>query len=396
MNQETPILTPIDLWKTRISAHRWVVLVVSIVSVSVFAWLVYRELVSVDTTDMATMSGDSSEEAIYMERDVKAYRASFVDGDPRIMQDLFEEDVNRGRKDRVVQSHAYQIILRYFNNKKNIYEIYNYVNSRPSLTFMKSAEEMYPSIFQQIKDQTLPSNATGESLYAILAYMEVLEREGYANVAMQGTAAHQYAKMAYAVKQQPLSLKAGIDVSQNLQYKQNKALFFQNRAKEEVKRILEEGPDKTGLLDRDIVAGLSQYAASLGYLTSLGVKVDSPKTSKEVFSYAQTYAKEHVPELELFTSLLSASTLILESTDDPMQIKLALDPLLKVDPKVSKENVVRRILASKKEKATFFSGTTTPAIRLGVYGKTNSIRLAEAVPEFKEWLLSGGWTESDF
>ena len=122
---------------------------------------------------------------------------SLLGGDPKKLQNLFLEDIKNGKNDKFTKSAAYFITHRFFDNGGNIYEIYDYINAHPELAFLKEAEKIYPNIFDQIHKRTLPSIYVDRSYYAYLAYVEILNKHGYSDIAALGTAANQYAKLAH-------------------------------------------------------------------------------------------------------------------------------------------------------------------------------------------------------
>ncbi len=369
----------------------WVVLLsigTALITFCVCYFLFYRENILVEERVI---------DSAYMKKENDAYRS--LNMDPQALQILFEADVRSGSKDEHVKSHAYFLLNRYFNTGGNIYEIYDYVNSRPSLAFMKQAENIYPPVFQSIRDRALPSTFSTEGMYAYLAYIEALDRAGYAGVVARSTAAHEYAQMAYAVTKQPEQLSPGVNVTQNIQFKINKALFFAEAARDDVAGIVDGTVTSDEILRRDMVVGLSHYAVAMRYFQALGVEFTSPKTSAETFDFSMREAKRDFPSLEPFTSLLNASSLLLDEASTAEEVKIALEPLLRVDmanTDVSQINTLRRIVESRNEETRYLKGTTTALQKLDVFGKANIRSLAIKVPEFRTWLMSAGWTVGDF
>lgn len=332
----------------------------------------------------------------FMEQERMAYRLAGTDPVP--FQTLFDQDLQSGINDEWTKSHAYFIMNRYFNNRGNIYEIYNYVNSRPNLAFLQQASAIYPSIFQMISDRSLPATASPGSLLAYLAYLETLERNGYGGVALRGTAAHQYAKLAHIASQKPSVIDPGINVTQNILMKKNKALFFMEAAKGDVSLIFDGKADNIPVQDR--VVGLSHYAAALRYLGSMGTDFSSPKTAHEIFSLCGELIRESkLYGLGPFTGLLDASTLLLDPESSTEEIRIALQPILRVRPAVSSKNVtIVRILESRVKNPAQSQELQLlmKSVRFGVFDKSNVVTLAQRVPEFRQWLVEAGWTDADF
>lgn len=334
----------------------------------------------------------------YMEKENTAYR--LVGTDPESLQRLFDQDIEDGMNDERTKSHVYFIMNRYFNNGGNIYEIYDYVNSRPKLAFLQEASALYPPVFQMIADRSIAPSASPVALLAYLAYLETLERNGYGGIALRGTGAHQYAQLAYATQEEPDVLDPGINATQNILMKKNKALFFAEQAREDVLPIFEGRADE--ILARDKVVGLSHYAVTLRYFERLGVDFSSPKTARQIFALCRKMIEENnLPELAPFTGLLDASTLLFDAESSADEVRLALEPILVVDPKSDsgEQRTIQRILASKTRNASMTSelgASLSKVMQAGVYDRTNIIALAQKVPEFKVWLLDAGWTETDF
>lgn len=328
-----------------------------------------------------------------------AYYASLLQNNPTVLQNSFADDVKNGLNDKYTKSDAYFVTHRFFDNNGNIYEIYDYVNSHPELAFLKEAEGIYPGIFEQIKNKTLPATFVDRAVYAYLAYVEVLEKHGYTDIAAIGTAANQYAKTAYFAKTVSTEMTNKARVPSRVKYVErdsNKAREFLNLAKGDVADILDGKITLDDVPARDILVGLNQYAAALRYLDGLGVDISfSPKTSKEIFTFTMDYSYRFVPELNLFTSLLNASTLTVLNATSPYEVKDALYPILDLDTKKGKlldASIIHKIIDSRFEKKPRLISDTN----MDIYSKRNALTLAKKVPEFKAWLISNGWTDADF
>ncbi len=321
-----------------------------------------------------------------------------VGADSTTLLDWFDQDVRNGMNDELTKSCLYAVMNRYFQNGGNIYEISGYVNDRPSLTFLRKASVLYPALFQLISDRELPSTASPGSLLAYLAYLEVLERNGYAGVALRSTAAHQYAQLASIASQEPGLLNPGINVTQNILMKQNKALFFMDAAQEDIALIVSGQANTISI--HDSVSGLRHYAVALRYLDAMGVEFRSPKTAREIFAVCARMIRENeTASLGPFSGLLDASSLLFDAGSSFDEVRAALHPILEMEPNVqSKRRCIRRILLAK-EQALRMSDKNSQLMRrreFGVFGKRNILSLAQKVPEFRVWLKDGGWTEADF
>lgn len=326
----------------------------------------------------------------------KAYYESLLQNKPSALQNSFAEDIKSGVNDADTKSSAYFITHRFFDNGGNIYEIYDYIESHPELSFLKEAENIYPDVFREIKDKKLPLTYTGSAFYAYLAYVEVLYKNGYADVAAVATAANQYAGNSYfkTVLAKEFPEESSIFLK-NIQIDKTKAVKFLAIADNDIKKIIEGNLNSSEIPARDILVGLNQYASALRYLEAIGVNATSSKTSREVFSFAMDYSASLVLELNMFTSLINASTLAILSSSTSDEIKIALGPILNFDtkkPSSYKGSVIKKIIASRFEQKPKESSY----IRMDIYSKRNVILLGNKVPEFKTWLISNGWTEADF
>lgn len=327
-----------------------------------------------------------------------AYRASLLQNNPVALQNVFAEDVKNGVNDAYTKSSAYFVTHRFFDNGGNIYEIYDYVNNHPELAFLKEAEDIYPTIFKQIKDRTLPSEPVDRAIYAYCAYLEILEKHGYADIATLATIANKYADTAYFAKTISKGMSEKAAISRTHYEKRNifKSLKYAGLVKENVVDVLDGKITSSDIPARDVLVGLNQYAAALRYLEALGADVSfSPKSAKEIFTFTMDYSRRYVPELSLFTSLLNASTLVILNTSDSGEIKAALYPILDLNTKnikTSDTSIIHKIVNSRlEEKPKTISDTN-----LDIYSKRNILLLAHTVPDFKTWLMSNGWVEDDF
>jgi hypothetical protein len=328
------------------------------------------------------------------------YYRSLLKNDPTPLQNALIADIKDGRNDKYTKSDAYFITHRFFDNGGNIYEIYDYINAHPELAFLKEAESMYPKIFAQIKNRTLPSYFVDRALYACLAYIEVLYKNGYTDVAATATLANQYAKLAYftttIAKEMPA--EEGAKRAAYAPRDAKKAVDFLRLAENDIVGILDGTITSDDVTPRDILVGLNQYGAAMRYLEVLGMASSSPlssRDSREIFAYAIDFSHRHVPELRHFTALLNASTLALLPSGTSEETKIALYPILDLDlksDKILETSVVHRVLDSRFEQKPQDVGDTLQDI----YSKRNTLRLADKVPEFKNWLMANGWVETDF
>lgn len=312
-------------------------------------------------------------------------RASLTQDSPKPVQQLFLDSVTQGVVDKYAKSAAYFIMHRYFDNKGNVYELYEYAHSDPKLAFLNDAEKIYPDIFKKIEEKKLPTSFSEEGTYAYLAYLEVLDSKGYTDIATQGTAANQYAKMAYIGKMQSKDTNVknlSVDQKRNL----DKALSFAKNASHEVDAIVKSGVIPNTTYVADVVIGLNQYAYALRYFKYFDLPFEASTTPEKVFEFTTAYTARQVPLLVYFTHLINASSLVLVGGTEEEVAKI-MEPFIKYDlSKTPREySVVDRVIKARlgKEKE-------------GVYSRENIVAIAKKSQKFKEWLFKAGWTESDF
>lgn len=328
-----------------------------------------------------------------------AFNASHLRNSPTALQDLFLNDVRNGVNDKVTKSAIYFITHRFFDNGGNIYEIYDFIEAHPELAFMKEAEAIYPNEFAQLKKKTIPKIGVDRAIYIYCAYIEILYKYGYTDVAATATVANQYAKTAYFTTEiaKEMPKKEGAHRSRFAKRNTEKAVEFMRISRQQVADIMDGKLTEKDIMPRDILVGLNQYAAALRYLEALGYDVSIfPKSAKEIFEYTMEYSYRNVPALHHFTSLLNASTLAIIDGADPRDVRTALYPVLDFDMKgrVLPTSILHEVIKSRTEPK--LPPARIGETNMGIYSKRNTLRLASIVPEFKTWLMSNGWVESDF
>lgn len=370
-----------------------ILVAVSVIVCSLFFIVLFRKA-SVSYRDVAT---NGSGPIMVRKEDNSRYYASLYQNEPTALQDSFVKDVGDGMNGGETKADIYFILHRYIDNGGNIYEIYDYIASHPELAFLKEAETIYPKDFELIKKRRLPFTYSDQGMYAYLAYTEIVEKHGYADVAALGTGANQYAKMAYYKRMIIRDKTEGkslnypnyreTDVKRDI----SKAVYFAKKAQGEIVKIID---DKTALGDTrsiDTLFGTEEYASALRYLAALKVNFTSPRTAQETFSFATEFAYHSLPELYLTVSLTNASTLLLVGSSTNNEIRNAVFPFFDLKPTINGEKtIIDRILRARTEK---------PASRyrdLDIDSLRNIVALGNKVPEFKAWLVSNGWAEDDF
>lgn len=359
------------------------------------------------------LSEERMNESLYSVKNDEIYKKSLLENKPQYLQDELVIDVQNGVNDKFTKSDAYFIVHRYFDNGGNIYEIYDYVNSHPEMAFLKEAEKIYPDIFANIKSKTVPAHASITAIHALLAYLEVLDNHGYADIAALGTLANQYARTAYFVSVSSKGNQTPAEMASSMVgIEGKKSILFAIKARESFAGLIrdysvasgsiidtnnlnqlltsKDNLKKIDIVPHNLLVGLNQFASSLRYLKAAGFDpelVHSKVSANDIFAFNTVFAKKYVPELEIFTSLLDATTLYLVSPDDVAALKVALQPIINLGVfKKKQTDIVGKILGASKGSL----------VDIDMYGKRNIATLGNTVPEFKKWLLSNGWVESDF
>lgn len=327
-----------------------------------------------------------------VENHQEAYKSSLLRNDPAQLQTLFAEDVAKGINDQYTRSAAFWILHRYFDNGGNVFEIHDFIASKPQLAFINTeAEQIYPQNFQWLKDGTLPRTYATRAKYVMLAYLEVLDNHGYGTPASRGMLAQQYAFEAlYSIKV-PKDFPEGFDHKAFRENAQQKAVKYLKLSSQDVADIIDGKITTNNMPARDILLSVDQYGAATRYLARQNVVVTGLiKTANEAFDFATPYARQSVPELYLFTNYLNASTQLYDPKNASEEsIRQALFPFYTFAlPKEQRRpgNIVDRIINSKSQ--TYDS--------IDLYGKTNALWLASIVPEYKEWLIANGWDKEEF
>lgn len=328
------------------------------------------------------------------------YYRSLFQNDPSTVQEGLLSTVREESVDIQSKANAYFVTHRYIDNGGNIYELYDFFARHPELVFINTeAAKIRPEIFDQIEKRRAPSEYSDQGIYAYLAYLEVLERHGYANIAMTSTAANQYAKLAY-YKTGIRKEKSAGDLSTYPDYSLEeinsdikKARFFLSLSDEPISWLMsgESSVAKGSALPLDIFYGMEQYGSALRYLTAYGKSPeDAKKTADNVFAFGTQFVRRELPELYLYFSLSNASTFLLVDASS-REIRNALYPFFDIRSDEAKQSgIVERVLRSRLD---------APMARyrdLDLYSKKKITELGRKVPEFRAWLVSNGWKEADF
>jgi len=335
----------------------------------------------------------------YQKNDMKEranaeYLASSFQNNPSIIENALIKEMRGGINDKYTKADIYFFVHRYFDNGGNIYEVSDYIEGHPEVSFLKEAEIIYPEIFESIRKRQLPFTYSDQGMYAFLAYLEIVEKYGYADVAAAGTAANQYAKMAFykrmILQDQATgkSMNYPVFTPDEIARDMKKAVFFGNQADKLAASIL--GGRNGNTQPVDIVFGLNQYASALRYFDALGAEFVSAKSSEEIYSYAVNYSYHSVPEMYLSLSLTNATTLLLVD-NTVAELRNAIYPFFDFKPASEMPNeLVNKILNSR------FAVSRSRFSDLDISSRQNIVELGNRVPEFKSWLKTNGWRNSDF
>lgn len=334
--------------------------------------------------------------SVFLDPNGQRYRESLFENNPEAVRSSFLAAVRRGGADEWVQLDAYFFTHRYIDNGGNIYELYDFIGQNPELTFMKEAENMYPEVFLNIQARRAPFSYSDQGMYAYLAYLEVLEKYGYANAALLATIANQYAKLAY-YKEGIREEKASGELSAYPDYTEaeiaadlKKGQFFYPKAEEAI-RVLMSAPDRTDAAVLDAVYAGEQLGSAWRYLSGSGVAIDSEVAAPEAFMFAIDSAYRAAPELYLYVNLSNAATSLLVESTTPAELRTAIYPFLGIKGgRIKQSGIVEKVIRARIEPdAARFRD-------LDLYSRKNITELGRRVPEFKAWLIANGWKETDF
>jgi hypothetical protein len=317
--------------------------------------------------------------------------------DENIARSFFVDDVRNSVNDQHTKQSAYFVFQKYINSG-NIYELYDYVNSHTELAFLKEAETLRPKDFERVRKKKTPFHYTDQGLYIYLAYLEILEKNGYANESILASLSYRYAQMAYynrMITEDKLrgeSLDYPSYTIDTRMYDTERAVFFAKKADDAIRRAVNvEGEMNCSNLSPDLLGSVVQYASALRYFESLEVSFTSSETSGELFKDAMSCSHEFIPNLYLVTALTNAATLLLVPSSDAFEMRNAVFPFL--DYRVAENGslpVIGRMLRSRVE------ADHIRFMDMSIYSKQTMVSIAERVPDFKEWLMSNGWGEADF
>lgn len=317
--------------------------------------------------------------------------------DPKPLQDFFADRVGENINNEATKSAIYWITHRYFDNGGDIYEIYDFIEARPEVAFLKEAEKAYPAIFDAIRARTV-ANYSRDSLLALLSYYDVIDAKGYADIAIWGMAANKYAELAQGgLRMHEANPRAKYSASSTspLLYMTNmidRSFYYVYKTH----AFLELNTARTGTLDEllglpmipdDLLVGLNQYSAAVENLRAVGHVFQTPFLTADLYEFNAQLAEKQVPRLYFFTNYLYASALVNGGSATKENVAIPLERALayaeSTDPLEWRASVSRVINAKT-------------AAETGMYSYETVKTLASLNTGFKEWLGKQGWIEGDF
>lgn len=309
----------------------------------------------------------------------KNVKQSVFDNDPSAIQTGFVNAVKDENNNEIVKTYAYWLTHRYADNGGNAREMYDFVNSHPELDFLKEAESLEPENFKKLVDGDI-KNLTDEANSINLAYMLVLDKYNYLDIAGIANISSGYAKLAYNQK----SIQG--------ENKHEKYLAISEQYFTKAKDIIDNqifNPDviNKNITDLDIVVGLNHYLFAHGLLyMNTGTLINIDRHA--IYKYAINLAREKAPSHKEFTVYLYlVSSMMIEPQsfrdyDVVSEDDLYLIALLKKDTPMS-----IKILQSKTEELA------------SPYNRNYIKKIAGLSLLLKQWLIvnsDGNWTEKDF
>lgn len=316
--------------------------------------------------------------------------------DPKPLQDYFADKVAKNIKDDATKSAIYWITHRYFDNGGDIYEIYDFIEARPEVSFLKDAEKVYPTIFADIREKKV-KNYSRESLIALLAYYDAIDAHGYADIAIWGMAANKYAELAQgALRMYEADPKArypegAVTPLGYMTTMSDRSLYYIER----VHTFLKNNTQNTGTLKDlymlsvipdDLLVGLNQYSAAVENLRVVKHVFSTPFPTDVLYEFNAQLAKDRVPRLYFFTNYLYASALVNGGTATKDAVRVPLDRVLEyveATPAGEWRGSVQRVIGSKSVRES------------GMYSYDTVKTLASLHENFALWLMKQGWTEAD-
>lgn len=225
---------------------------------------------------------------------------SLIGNAPDVIQNSFVADVNSGVNTSVTKENAFFITHRYFDTGNNITELYQYMTSHPELADIESqAEKVYPTIFETYKTTHVASGNKQDLMY--LAYLEALQKTGYADAASYSTAAAMYMTL--------YMLEPATSTDRALYAE--KAKTFMSSAAPTINQFMTQGTTTEPYEKDDLVVALDQYAVALAQFEKNNLQYASPFTAAQISASAVAFARDNKLALYAFAALNECYILVL-------------------------------------------------------------------------------------
>ena len=299
---------------------------------------------------------------------------------PKDLQDYFKAKIAKNENDSLSRAAIYFITHRFFDNGGDVYEIVDYIQSDSSLAFLEEAETVYPKIFTKILAREKLNKQ--ERLLAYLAYLEILEKSGYADAAAYGTAASKYIEL-YDVEK---STKASQFGAAELNSFKGKSVQFAHAAQGEVETFISTNGVRDSDFSKDeMLVGMSQYAVALAFFKKYDISIDASYTYEEVFDFALNYATRNTLVLEAFTALnYNYALIIAGDASVEKSEKIGLGEIMKKT--YQKTTYKKNGLIDK-----MMNGTALGYNVNGIYGAKTISKIIGYDAAFKEFMVIRGY-----
>lgn len=230
---------------------------------------------------------------------------SLIGNSPEVIQNSFVADLHAGANTGVTKENAFFITHRYFDTGNDITELYKYMTSHQELAGIESdAEKVYPSTFETFKQTGRVGGNKQDLMY--LAYLEALQKAGYADAATYSTAAAMYMTL--------YMLEPATSTDRALFAK--KATTFLNFAAPPINQFMAQGTTTEAYGKDDILVALDQYAVALAQFERNSIPYKSPYTAEQIASRAVTFAHENKLALYAFAALNECYIFVLTGHTD--------------------------------------------------------------------------------
>jgi hypothetical protein len=297
--------------------------------------------------------------------------------DPQYLQEFLKDNLKEGVNDEYTKSAAYWIAHRYFDNGGNVYEIKDFIDKTPELSFMIEASNIYPNDFK-LMEEGKADNYSRASMMVFLAYLETLDNNNLLGLPGLSTLANKYADMAY--------LKKDSTNAKDVEFKEMtlaRSKYYKDKLTPKLENAM-NGDLSEFATNHDAVVGINQYAQLLQTYKGFGIDLSQDKyTAEQVFAKAA--------ELSAGTSLdyfVNWGWAVSYLRSDNITYEKILKPLsVIVSSPVNRPefgSVLYKIINSK-------SGA-----EVGYYTYDTVNTIARYSPELKVWLKANGWVDADF